>query len=361
MKESFTDLICCPACGKSLSVVAHSHQTNEIWEGELACPENHTYPIHKGMPNLFIDDEAWQPKAVEAEGWATYHQELGIYDVVADPVDFKIPYHDEEPWASVAKSFDIALAELKLTGAETVLDLGAGRGWAAKEFAKLGCRVVALDIVPDENVGLGRAHAIMHHHQTYFERLIADGENLPFFENSFDLVFCSAALHHSSHLALLLTNVQKVLKKGGRLCAIHEPCLSVAESEEKVLARDAQHEMALGINETRPDLLGYARALERAGLEITKVYPMPAFHMDDRTLTRWGKGMGAMFPPISIRNPKNTIRLLRHYAGPRWAALKNGKYGQVQALVGKNAGRTRTTATILCWLGGEMFLIATKT
>ena len=360
MKENLTDLICCPACGNPLTITATTHHSGEIWEGSLICSQSHTFPIQNGMPHLYIDDERWQPKAVEAEGWITSHKNLGIYKVVEEPVDFQIPYFDGEPWSRVAKSFDVALAELRLTGQEVVLDLGAGRGWAAKEFAKLGCRVVALDILPDEIVGLGRAHAIMHHHNTYFERIIADGENLPLFADKFDLVFCSATLHHSSHLALLLTNVQKVLKRKGRLCAIQEPCVSVAESEAYILERDAQEELALGINETRPNLIKYVDGIEASGMEVSKIYSLPAFQMDDVTLQRWGKDMGAIFPPISVRHPANTLSYFRYYAGPRWETIKKGEYRKARKILAGFAGRNCITASVLCWAGGELFLLATK-
>ena len=104
------------------------------------------------------------------------------------------------------------------------------------------CRAVALDIVPDANVGLGRGRALMEDADVYFERVIGDGERLPFNPESFDLVFSHASLHHSSNLPLLLQNVSRVLRPGGRLCAI-EPSISILESEEKVLARDATPEL----------------------------------------------------------------------------------------------------------------------
>jgi hypothetical protein len=49
------------------------------------------------------------------------HQDLGIYEIGENSVDLHIPYYPQEPWIKVAKSFDIALQELALTGQETVL------------------------------------------------------------------------------------------------------------------------------------------------------------------------------------------------------------------------------------------------
>jgi SAM-dependent methyltransferase len=305
-----------------------------------------------------VNDETWAPKAIEAEGWVTYHKNLGIYDQVEDAVDLKIPYYPEEPWLKVGRSFDVALQELNLRGNEIILDLGAGRGWAAKEFAKRGCRVVALDVVADENVGLGRAKAIMDHHGVYFDRIIADGENLPFLAEKFDLVFCAAALHHSSNLSLLLQNVQKVLKPNGRLCAMNEPCIPVFENEQMVLKRDATPELDLGINETRPDILTYAAALQNAKLQMVRTFPVTGRQMNEANLWQWGQQMGAFAPHLQLRAPRLFLRQLIHFYGRRFFAWRNGRYTLAKQFLAQHPHELGLH--ILVWSGGELFLIAEK-
>lgn len=360
MRTELTELICCPACGEALQVEAAERRETEVWRGLLRCLAcNATYPIEKGMPYLYVEDEAWVSKAREAAGWVTYHQDLGFYEVTADSVDLKIPYYPEEPWLSVAYSFDIALEHLQLTGAETILDLGAGRGWAARQFAQRGCRVVALDIVPDENVGLGRAHALMAHAGVYFDRLIGDGENLPFFPNSFDIVFCSATLHHTSNLPLLLQNVHKVLKPGGRLCAIHEPCLSIAEDEKRILTKYASHELKLGINETRPDLLDYWQAFQSAHLDIMTALPLSRdFGLAPESLNLWARHTGAILPKPTVRAPKQFLRQSGKYVALRLLALFNGSFFSARRFAAHQNGGA--AMAILLWSGSEMFLMACK-
>lgn len=358
MKEELLELICCPACQHRLTAVTHERREPEIWTGELVCAGcTAVYPIVNGMPRLYVDDERWQPKAAEAEGWVTYHKDLGIYEVQANAVDLQIPYYPEEPWRSVARSFDIALQELKLTGQETILDLGAGRGWAAKQFARRGCRVVALDVVSDENVGLGRARALMDDANTYFDRLIGDGENLPFSPERFDLVFCAAALHHCANLPLLLQNVARVLKPGGRLCAINEPCRPMLESEQSLLKRHAAHELAVGIVETRPDWPAYERAIAAAGLRVTAVCPAHAYHMDENSLRSWSAVLGVVRPHWRQRPLRRQLVSWYRYGGRRLAALTRGV--RVPAADGPDEWQRMATAVLL-WVGGEMFLMAEK-
>jgi SAM-dependent methyltransferase len=311
------------------------------------------------MPHLYVNDETWVPKAIEAAGWVTYHKHLGIYEVTADAVDLKIPYFPEEPWLRVARSFDVALAELNLTGNETILDLGAGRGWAAKQFALLGCRVVALDVVADSNVGLGRARALMDDVDTYFDRLIADGENLPFFVEKFDLVFCAAALHHSRHLEMLMQNIGRVLKPQGLLCAINEPCRDVLSDEGKMLARDAEPELELGIIETRPDLVAYDEALQAAGMGIVKAYPPVAREMDEATLRAWSGVLGAVRPSLRQRPFTHQLSGWAHYLVYQWRALRSPTKDRLHYFT-PTTERQQLETAVLLWSGGELFLIANK-
>lgn len=357
MKESLIEILSCPRCASPLQITEATHQTGEIWAGTLQCRQcQHTYPIHNGMPLLYLNNETWQPKAVEAQGWVTLHKNQGIYEVVENSVDLQIPYYPQEPWIRVARSFKAALGHLKLTGQERILDLGAGRGWASKEFAKLGCQVVALDVVPDENVGLGRAWALMTHAGVYFDRLIADGENLPFLPESFDLVFCSASLHHSAHLGVLLQNIQRVLKKNGRLCAI-EPCLSVCENEAEHLKIAAAPELAVGIIETRPNLLEYDALLAQAQLQPITCLPMETHDLSPDELKRQAYSHGITLLPPSWKYLMALRHHIKRFFTKRYHAWKQGWLLEAYQFLVRHRS---IQLAWLTWVGGELLLIATK-
>ncbi len=362
MKEDLLKSVCCPLCGGCLKIDAAEMLDQEIWSGELKCTScGESYRIETGMPLLHLNDESWRPKAVEAVGWVTYHQKLGIYEQGQDSVDLKIPYYPEEPWIKVAKSFTLALDQLKLTGDETVLDLGAGRGWAAKEFTRIGCSVVALDIVTDEHVGLGRGKALMEDVGVYFERIIADGENLPFFSDTFDIVFCAAALHHSSRLQLLLQNIYRVMKPGGRLCAINEPCISILAEEQETLDRDASEEMTEGINETRPNFVDYYTFLSISGLEVVEAFPAEAARLEDGSLLHWARSSGAIRPSLVPGNLRGFAGAWWWYSKLRIKALRKRKLRDSHRVITRaRVGRQRTEWAFLVWTGGELFIRAQK-
>lgn len=361
MRTDLLELLICPACGAPLapeSAVAAADA--EVWSGALHCTAaaEHHYPIIDRLPHLYIDDAHWQPKRAEADGWVTYHKQLGIYEPVENSVDLVIPYHPEQPWIDVAHSFDIALNLLQLTGAETVLDLGAGRAWAAKQFALRGCRVVALDIVPDPNIGLGRAYALMQHAGVHFHPILADAENIPLRSAAFDLVFCAAALHHTSDMPRLLTNAARVLRPGGRLCLIREPCIPIWDREERALAADAGDELALGINENRPDLPAYLDALRRSGLEPVHVLPGGGAHLSPAELRNWAAELGALWSMPSWRQPVLSAQRALRFLRLRSRAVRAGRLGRAARL--PQAGAAAAAQAVLTWVGGELIVVARK-
>jgi SAM-dependent methyltransferase len=362
LRPELLDLICCPACGASLNITEAAWHDHELWGGVLVCTVNaHSYPVHKGIPYLYQDDESWRSKKVEAEGWVQLHKKNGIYFQGENAVDLRIPYYPEAPWTDIAPSFDLALDVLQLTGSETVLDLGAGRGWAAKYFAARGCRVVALDIVPDENVGLGRARTLMRHANVEFELVIGDGEKLPFLANRFDVVFCCGTLHHATDLNLLVENIHNILRPGGRLCAICEPCISIWRHEKRMLRTYAAEELALGIHETMPTLNDYLNALQLHQLSVVHALPGNLYN-GRQTQTDWpdlARELGATWNGLQINRPIQSLQRSAKYVIRRLAAVANGSLAKDTSsrLANDDAA---AQYSILTWCGGALFLLAEK-
>jgi SAM-dependent methyltransferase len=163
-----------------------------------------------------------------------------------------------------------------------------------------GCQTVAVDVVDDEQVGLGRARALMRQVNVSFHTVIADGENLPFAHNYFDLVFCAATLHHATNLPKLLANIARVLRPGGRLVAINEPCIPDASDDEAVRQiPEMARELSYGINETRPRLDQYRAALRRAGLRTEIICPWQTYKLGLHDMTSWAAQL-AILPPDRV-------------------------------------------------------------
>ena len=93
-----------------------------------------------------------------------------------------------------------------------LLNVGGSTGIIHNYLAEHFNRVVGVDI--DE-------HAIHHARQSYrksnlrFE--VADAMNLPFEDNSFDIVVCSHVYEHVPNPYLIFNEIHRVLKSGGLL------------------------------------------------------------------------------------------------------------------------------------------------
>src|SRR5262249_59359545 len=97
-----------------------------------------------------------------------------------------------------------------------------------------------------------------------FEPTIGDGERLPFPAGTFDVVFFCGALHHFERFEVVLREVRRVLRPGGRLIATGEPAISVAARERDV--QSGLEEVREGIGGRRPRVIGYWLPAGRGGV-----------------------------------------------------------------------------------------------
>jgi len=89
-----------------------------------------------------------------------------------------------------------------------VLDVGCGGGLLAEEFAKLGCQVTGID-PSSPSLEAARAHA--DEFGLSIEYVRGSGEQLPFDDESFDVVYCCDVLEHVEP-APVVREIARVLK-----------------------------------------------------------------------------------------------------------------------------------------------------
>lgn len=91
-----------------------------------------------------------------------------------------------------------------------LLDLGCGAGQHTKDLAMMGYSVTGIDISLN---GLIYADRLCKLSQLDTNLILGDIENMPFEDNSFDVVFCSLILHHFPKRTKLLSEIARVCKK----------------------------------------------------------------------------------------------------------------------------------------------------
>lgn len=83
-----------------------------------------------------------------------------------------------------------------------VLEIGGGNGFQASIIKSWGLNVESIDTNID-------------HKKKYFEVKLYDGMNLPFPDQSFDVVYSSNVMEHVEKLGFLLKEIKRVTKNGG--------------------------------------------------------------------------------------------------------------------------------------------------
>jgi ubiquinone/menaquinone biosynthesis C-methylase UbiE len=111
------------------------------------------------------------------------------------------------------KPHEVILA-LKLSGQETVADIGSGTGYFANRLARHARRVFAVDI------DAGLLAISLKTAPGNVTPVLASPDNPRLPESAIDLVFFCDVLHHIENRGAYLEKVKHVLKPGGRVVVI---------------------------------------------------------------------------------------------------------------------------------------------
>ena len=106
----------------------------------------------------------------------------------------------------------IDLIGFKNYAGKQVLEVGCGIGTDLSQFAKNGAIVTGIDLTESAIALAKQRFKVMNLEGTL---LVGDAENLPFPDNSFDLVYSFGVLHHTPDTQKAVDEIHRVLKPGG--------------------------------------------------------------------------------------------------------------------------------------------------
>ncbi|MGK9166032.1 class I SAM-dependent methyltransferase [Inquilinus limosus] len=98
---------------------------------------------------------------------------------------------------------------------EQILDVATGTGWSARNVARTGARVTAVDIAPEL---IQAAEELSTHVTPRIDYRVADAEALPFADGQFDRVISTFGVMFAGAHAAAARELGRVCRKGGRLC-----------------------------------------------------------------------------------------------------------------------------------------------
>ena len=108
---------------------------------------------------------------------------------------------------------------------QRVLEIGVGMGADYEQWLEAGAFASGVDL---SSVSLERTRRRCELAGFAADLHLADAENLPFLENSFDVVYSYGVMHHSPDTAKCLREAWRVLKRGGeaRIMLYHHASLT---------------------------------------------------------------------------------------------------------------------------------------
>jgi ubiquinone/menaquinone biosynthesis C-methylase UbiE len=108
--------------------------------------------------------------------------------------------------------FALSYWEFERFRGRTVLDIGCGPGWLSVQYARAGAGVTAVDLT-ERAVQLTGAHLARYGLTATVRQ--ANAEELPFADNSFDLIVSSGVLHHTPNTQKAFSEAYRLVKPAG--------------------------------------------------------------------------------------------------------------------------------------------------
>jgi len=184
----------CPRCGSELQLTVIAQPAQEIETGELVCQQGHEFPIVGSVPR-FVESEA-------------YVQNFGFEWNVHALTQLDTDSSDESERTFRSKT---GFTPEQLRG-KRVLDVGCGMGRFSDVASKWGATVVGVDLsraVDAAQRNIGSRENIHIAQANIFQ--------LPFREETFDVIFSIGVLHHTPNPKAAFDNLPKLLRAEGKI------------------------------------------------------------------------------------------------------------------------------------------------
>lgn len=120
-------------------------------------------------------------------------------------------YDNSSDGKFVEPMYEVIVNEIQKSDCGKILDVGCGNG---NLFALLPDGKYELFGVDFSENMISEAKRKCGKKATFS---VADAENLPFDSDSFDIIVCNASFHHYVHPDMVLSEMHRVLKDGGKL------------------------------------------------------------------------------------------------------------------------------------------------
>jgi SAM-dependent methyltransferase len=176
-------------------------------------------------------------------------------------------------WTIRARSFNVLVKNVltrlqnPLERSLKIVDVGAGNGWLSNRLSDQGDRVFAVDLLVNEQDGLG----VWKYYEHSFTPIQAEFNHLPIMDRFADAVIFNASFHYSENYSETVKEALRVISAQGLIVIMDSPVYRRGDSGEKMVAeRETQFKEKYGFasdNLQSENYLTYAR-LDQLGQEL---------------------------------------------------------------------------------------------
>jgi len=155
--------------------------------------------------------------------------------------------------------------------AKTILEIGAGNGIAAINFALLKYQVTAVEPDDSSTVGAAAIDSLIGYYRLDNVKVMQGfAEEIGFADGSFDVVYIRQAMHHAYDLKKFIGESARVVKKGGIVFTVRDHVIYNEVDKDWFLQMHPLHKYYGGENAFTAD--EYRAAMQGAGLEIVREF-----------------------------------------------------------------------------------------
>ena len=165
------------------------------------------------------------------------------------------------PWMREVMEFD-------RHAGEHILEIGAGIGTDHAQFAKAGGIMYDVDLASG-HLQLAKRNFELRGLQGTFRH--GDAENIPFDDNSFDLVYSNGVIHHTPNTTQVVKEIYRVLKPGGR-CIIMVYAENSLHYWRVIFGRIGLQQHELGTSSMGEIMSRHVEISEHGSKPLVKVY-----------------------------------------------------------------------------------------
>jgi len=197
-KEKIESFLICPEC---------SHKISRTEKGFFCSNCNTLYPIFNNIPILLVSIDEYKQRESE------YHSNVSSqYRNLHKMNTFRNIHYHQYSLKPI----------MELKPDSIVLELGCGTGYDAAFLISKGLTVVATDISTGQ-VTQAREELSKNKFKENVFLYVADAENIPFADETFDGTYITAALHHLQHIHKVFCEIIRCTKSGGTVVIAMEP------------------------------------------------------------------------------------------------------------------------------------------